>query len=322
MEVILETANPGFKLGHSVVTVGAFDGIHLGHRALVSRAAEIAREMGEPLVALSFDQHPLAVLAPEKAPKLIMGPRLRNRVLAELGVDYLFLMHFDENRAHQSAEEFIEATLLTQLGAKAVAVGENFTFGYKGTGTPELLRNYGTKNGFMVEIVELLKVGSVAQLDDIDPMQPISATLIRSLIQSGRIRDAGVLLGQHFTLEGTVVEGDHRGTALGFPTANLIVDATFVQPPDGVYAALAELKGTVFPAAVSLGTRPMYYPQGGPRLLEVHILGYSGDLYGQTVAVSFLERIREQQVFDDEEGLRDQIATDIAAIERIAKPHC
>ncbi len=320
MKVVREEESRGFRLDRSVVTVGAFDGIHLGHRVLLEAARERARELGVPSVAVSFDRHPLAVLAPERVPKLLMSPAMRDEVLEEAGVDYLYLLHFDHARASQTAEEFARSTLCATLGAAVVVVGENFTFGARGAGTPAVLVALGKEMGFEAVALELTKVGAVGGIAGFADSEPISATLIRLLIQEGRLPEAEVLLGRPFAMEGAVASGDQRGRQLGFPTANVMVPPSFVKPPDGVYAGRTVIGGEERLVALSLGTRPMYYPDGGLRLLEAHVLDFGGDLYGTVMRVEFAARIREQRVFDDESELLLQIEADVGEVRRLLLP--
>ncbi len=319
MKVVREEESLEFALDRSVVTVGAFDGIHVGHRVLLETARERSLELGIPSVAVSFDRHPLSVLAPERAPKLLMSPSMRDEVLEEAGVDYLYLLHFDHDRAAQSAEEFARATLRQTLGAAVVVVGDNFTFGARGAGTPETLAALGREMGFEAVALELTKVGAVGGVAGLSDSEPISATLIRLLIQEGRLPEAELLLGRPFAMEGVVASGDRRGRQLGFPTANVVVPPSFVKPPDGVYAGRTVVAGEERLAAVSLGTRPMYYPDGGLRLLEAHVLDFGGDLYGTTMRVEFAARIREQRVFDDQSELLLQIEADVGEVRRLLR---
>lgn len=316
---VVSSTSPAYSLAGSVVTIGSFDGFHRGHLQLIQRAGEAARERGLPLVVVTFDRHPLQVLAPERAPRLLMGPIARRQLLESLGVDVLYLLHFDRERAAQSPTDFVEQVLVVTLGAQVVFVGENFTYGAKGAGTVETLGHHGRQRGFLVYVQPLITVGEVEVTMSLQASTPISATLIRTLVREGRIEEANTLLGHPFGLEGTVVTGDQRGRTLGFPTANVSVQEDYVKPPDAVYAGMAMLDGRRYPLAISLGTRPMYYPEGGVRLLEVFVIGYDGDLYQQRMVVYFLARLREQQVFDSEAMFRQQMELDVDQARRLGE---
>jgi len=316
---VVSSTSPTYSLAGSVVTIGSFDGFHRGHLQLIQRAGQAARERGLPLVVVTFDRHPLQVLAPERAPRLLMGPIARRQLLESLGVDVLYLLHFDRERATQSPTDFVEQVLVVTLGAQVVFVGENFTYGAKGAGTVETLGDHGRQRGFLVQVQPLVTVGEVEVTTSLQASTPISATLIRTLVQEGRLEEANTLLGHPFGLEGTVVTGDQRGRTLGFPTANVSVQEDYVKPPDAVYAGVTMLDGRRYPLAISLGTRPMYYPEGGVRLLEVFVIGYDGDLYQQRLVVYFLARLREQQVFDSEAVFRQQMELDVDQARRLGE---
>ena len=316
---VVSSSSPAFSLAGSVVTIGAFDGFHRGHLRLIEEARADAMQRSLPLVVVTFDLHPLRILAPERAPRLLMGPLMRRTLLESLGVDTLYLLHFDRERASQSPTDFVEQVLVATLGAAAVYVGENFTYGAKGAGNVATLVEHGKRRGFAVRHLPLLTVAQANVTTSLDPEMPVSATLIRALIQEGHLEEANALLGHPFGLEGGVVPGDRRGRTLGFPTANVAVLDEYVKPPDGVYAGFTLLGGGRYPLAISLGTRPMYYPGGGARLLEVFIIGYTGDLYGRELLVYFLAKLREQQVFDSEEMFRHQMTLDVDAARALSE---
>ncbi|MGC9155307.1 MAG: riboflavin biosynthesis protein RibF [Ferrimicrobium sp.] len=312
---VLSSEAPTYSLDQSVVTIGAFDGFHLGHLGLIGAAREEADRRALPLVVVTFDQHPMKVLAPERAPRLLMGPRLRHHLLGALGVDVLYLLHFDAARAAQAPIDFVDEVLVHTLGATEVYVGENFTYGAKGAGSIADLVEQGALRGFSVHASRLLTVGELTENPEAIALlgtdRVVSATLIRSLVQEGQLDLANELLGHPFGVEGVVVSGDRRGRTLGFPTANLVVGEEFVKPPDAVYAGYTYLDGRRYAVAISLGTRPMYYPEGGARLLEVFVIGADEDLYGRVLCVYFLRKLREQQVFDSEEDFRQQMERDV-----------
>ena len=321
---VLSSTSPSYSLDGSVVTIGAFDGLHRGHLQLLKEARAEAERRSLPLVVVTFDQHPMRVFAPDRAPRLLMGPLIRHRLLQSFGVDVLYLLHFDQERAAQPPAEFVEQVLGDTLSAVAVYVGENFSYGAKGAGSIADLEQQGTSLGFTVHGSRLLTVGEVDDSTPLEASTVVSATLIRSLVQEGRLDLANLLLGHPFGLEGVVVSGDRRGRTLGFPTANVSLGDGFVRPPDAVYAGYTYLGEQRYPLAISLGTRPMYYPDGGARLLEVFIVGADEDLYGREIPVLFVAKLRDQQVFDSEAVFRQQMERDVqdavAAVE--AWPSC
>jgi len=308
---VLSSTSPSYSLEGSVVTIGAFDGLHRGHLQLLKEASAEADRRSLPLVVVTFDQHPMRVFAPDRAPRLLMGPLVRHHLLESFGVDVLYLLHFDQERAAQPAAEFVDQVLDETLSAVAVYVGENFSYGAKGAGSIADLAQQGMTLGFTVHGTRLLTVGEVDDSTSLEPSTVISATLIRSLVQEGRLELANLLLGHPFGLEGVVVSGDRRGRTLGFPTANISLDDGFVRPPDAVYAGYTYLGGQRYPLAISLGTRPMYYPDGGARLLEVFVVGADEDLYGREIPVFFVAKLRDQHVFDSESVFREQMERDV-----------
>lgn len=315
---ILSSNSPSYSLDGSVVTIGAFDGLHRGHLELLKDARAEAERRSLPLVVLTFDQHPMRVFAPDRAPRLLMGPLVRRRLLQSLGVDVLYLLHFDHERASQLPEEFVSQVLCGTLSATAVYVGENFSYGAKGAGSIEDLKRQGEELGFTVHGACLLTVGEIEVSTSLAASTVVSATLIRSLVQEGNLDLANVLLGHPFALEGVVVSGDRRGRTLGFPTANIALDDGFVKPPDAVYAGFTYLDSKRYPLAISLGTRPMYYPEGGARLLEVFVIGSNQDLYGLEIPVFFVAKLRDQQVFDSEDAFIEQMERDVShAVEAV-----
>jgi riboflavin kinase/FMN adenylyltransferase len=284
-----------------VLTIGFFDGVHLGHRRTIGRAIAEAREEGRELVVVTFDRHPSEIARPDRAPKLLTDLTQRLELLAEMGVDAAFVIAFDAQAAAQSAEGFIDEVLVAQLGCAKVIVGENFRFGANRSGDVTLLREAGAHLGFVVEDVSL----------GAEDGEPISSTRIRSLLVDGDVAGAAALLGRLHELRGTVVHGEGRGgTGLGYPTANLEIDARLALPADGVYAGWYrdELLGAM-PAAISVGRRPTFL-EGAEPIVEAHLLDFSGDLYGRTGRVSFLERLRGEVRFAGASELIAQMAID------------
>jgi len=284
----------------SVVAIGVFDGVHVGHRATLSTARRLADERGCRAVALTFDPHPARVVAPSTAPLLLMTPQRRARtIIGEQGFDGVLLLPFDDDRARQAPEAFVRELLLGQLGAVEVVVGRGFRFGHRAGGTCDTLREVGEPAGMHVTAVDLVHDEAV-----------LSSTRIRQLVAEGVVELATGALGRPFILDGTVIDGDRRGRTIGFPTANLAVDDTLVQPAIGVYAGRLLVGGEALPAVINIGRRPTFGP--GEVLVEVHCLDWSGDLYGREVAVTFEHSLRGEVKFDGVDALVAQISADVA----------
>jgi riboflavin kinase/FMN adenylyltransferase len=271
------------------VAIGTFDGVHLGHRAVIEGADTV----------LTFEPHPLEVLRPEIAPKLINSIEVKRDVLDGLGVEELVVIHFDEAFSHRTAEEFIDYVLVEKLGARRVAVGENFHFGANAKGDAAMLAE---RPEFETRVQKLVEVDG----------EIVSSSRIREEIAAGDMEAARRCLGVPYMLEGEVVSGDRRGRDLGFPTANLVPDERLVTPGDGVYAAFAN----GHPAAVNVGTRPTFDSDRGV-LIETHLIDFSGDLYGQNLRVAFVERMRPELAFDDVDTLVEQMHADVEDARRI-----
>lgn len=271
------------------VAIGTFDGVHLGHRAVIEGSDTV----------LTFEPHPLEVLRPETAPKLINSLEVKRDVLDGLGVEELVVIHFDEAFSHRSAEEFIDYALIEKLGARRVAVGENFHFGAKARGTPAMLAAHPE---FETRIQRMVEVDG----------EVVSSSRIRAEIEAGDMEAARRCLGVPYMLEGEVVGGDRRGRELGFPTANLIPDPRLVTPGHGIYAAFAN----GHPAAVNVGVRPTFDSDLG-LLIEAFLIDFSGDLYGQTLRIAFVERLREEKAFDDVDALIEQMNADVEEARRV-----
>jgi riboflavin kinase/FMN adenylyltransferase len=265
------------------VAIGTFDGVHLGHRAVIE---------GEDTV-LTFEPHPLEILHPAATPKLIMPFALKRDVIDGLGVEELVVIPFDREFSEIEADGFIEQVLIEKLGATDVSVGENFRFGAKAKGDPELL---ASREEFETRVVPLVEVDG----------ETVSSTRIRGLLAAGEVDAALRCLGAPYLLEGTVVTGDQRGRELGFPTANIVPDDRFVIPGHGVYAAFAN----GMPAAVNVGVRPTFETGRGV-LIEAYVIDHDEDLYGQNLRVAFIERLRGEKRFESVEELVAQMQLDV-----------
>lgn len=295
---------PG-DLGRTVVTIGNFDGMHLGHQHVVRRARELAAETGvDTVVAVTFDPHPIAVLRPEHAPPTLTTIDERLRLLGEAGVDAVLVIPFSREIAAWTPEEFIDRILVASLHAKSVVVGANFRFGNRASGDRETLRASGAARDFLVEAVEL----------DGGP-QVWSSTYVRTCLAAGDVAGAAEALGRPFATRGTVVEGDRRGRELGFPTANVPVVPGSAAPADGVYAGwlrrLDDPTGERHPAAISVGTNPTFRGHRDRRV-EAYVLDRTDlQLYGVEVEVEFVDRIRGMVRFDGVDELLVAIAADV-----------
>jgi riboflavin kinase/FMN adenylyltransferase len=289
----------------SVVAMGVFDGLHRGHQAIIEQLVELAGTYHALATVVTFDPTPAMVLAPRKAPRLIATIDQRLEGFAEFGVDQVRVLTFNKELAQVSARDFIDRVLVLELGARCVVVGEDFHFGHAREGDVALLREVGAEKGFDV-------VAAPVFGDD----ERWSSTSVRRALDEGDLDTAERVLGHPFVLRGTVVHGDERGEALGFPTANLFVNAHQLIPAEGVYAGATRLNSVWFPAAISVGTRPQFYKRG-ELLVEVHALGYDGDLYGLNLDVVFLARLREQRTFSRVGKLTKQIARDVAETRQI-----
>jgi riboflavin kinase / FMN adenylyltransferase len=292
------------------VTIGAYDGVHLGHRALLRDLSDRAAAEGLSTVVVTFDRHPASVVRPDSAPKQLTSLEQKLELLAECGIGRTLVVPFDEARADETAEEFVAEVLVDELGARLVVVGEDFHFGHGRKGNVELLRRLGAEHGFEVVGVGLTDDGS----------EPVSSTRIRALIAAGDVAGAALLLGRPHEVRGPVVRGDGRGgPELGFPTANVAVDDDIALPADGIYAGyFARADGSVHPSAISVGRRPTFYEPGtAPVLVEAYLLHFDDDLYGEPARVSFHQHLRPELRFESVEALIAQMQADVEETERL-----
>jgi len=299
VEIVTESERPAPPAGGSAVTIGAYDGVHLGHRALLAELRSRAGERGLATVVVTFDRHPASVVRPGSAPKLLCDLDQKLELLASAGVDRTVVVRFDEERANETAEAFVTRELVDGLDARLVVVGEDFHFGHGRKGNVALLAEMGSVAGFEVDGVVLASAG-----EDGDGALPVSR---------GRVEEAAVLLGRPHQVRGPVVTGDRRGGAeLGYPTANLAVPGEICLPAPGIYAGRYERPdGRRHAAAVSVGRRPTFYGADGDLLVEAHLLDFDGDLYGEPARLSFVHRLRDEEAFDSVEALVAQMARDV-----------
>jgi riboflavin kinase/FMN adenylyltransferase len=298
--------------GPSVVTLGNFDGVHKGHRAVLSTVVQRARSVGAPAVAVTFEPHPVAVLHPERAPQIITSPDQRLELLSATGLDAVLVMEFTRDFAQWTPERFVVEVFVKALGASVVVVGEDTRFGVRNSGDVDTLRHLGAENGF-----------EVLALEDVGKGGRWSSSRVRDLVTAGDVAGAAEILGHLHRVSGEVVHGDHRGRELGYPTANLCQQAAGLIPADGVYAGRLirptlperDLDRTL-PAAISIGTNPTF--AGTQRRVEAYVLDRTDlDLYGETVIVEFIERLRATEKFDSIEDLLQQIADDVERCRRV-----
>src|SRR5947208_13733959 len=271
------------------VAIGTFDGVHVGHREVIRGCDTV----------LTFDPHPLSVVRPEAAPKLITPFTVKRDIIAGLGIDELVVIPFDDDFRSKTAEQFIDEVLVGKLSATEVSVGENFSFGKGAKGNVEMLRG---RSEFETRVAPLVEVDGEA----------VSSTQIRALVSAGEVDKAARMLGGPFIMEGEVVHGDKRGRTLGVPTSNLVPDEDYVHPGHGVFAAWSH----GVPAAVNVGVRPQFQTGRG-LLVEAYLIGFDGGLYGEMLRVAFLKRLRGERRFESVEALVEQMKRDIAEAERI-----
>jgi riboflavin kinase / FMN adenylyltransferase len=287
--------------GPSAVTIGKFDGVHTGHRAVIGRLQEVARERGLVSTVVTFDRNPLEVVAPEKCPASLVSNAQKLDLLASTGIDATLMVTFDQALAGLAPEEFVHRILVDRLHASAVLVGSDFRYGARGAGDVDLLRRLGEEYGFAVELI-----------DDVRPEhgRRVSSTWIRELLAAGDVAHATELLGSAPTVRGVVVHGAARGRELGFPTANLSPESEGLIPADGVYAGWLTDGGERYPAAISVGNNPTFagVPQ---KQVEAYVLDADIDLYDHTVEVSFVERIRGMVAYRGIEPLIAQMTDDV-----------
>jgi riboflavin kinase/FMN adenylyltransferase len=294
---------PGW-LVHPVIALGNFDGLHRGHLRIIERVKRGAAEHGGTPMAMTFDPHPPRIVRPDKAPPLLMTKAQRLEALYKAGVQCVAVVRFTKELSQWDADTFVRKVLVDWLRVSEVWVGANFLFGHERTGTFSVLRGLGQSYGF--------------RADKIDPVRykdfVVSSTRIRRLVTEARMDEAGALLGRPYFVDGTIVEGKRRGRELGFPTANLETQNELV-PPNGVYATIMTIDGVVHGGVTNIGMRPTF-GETSPTI-ETHVLDFSGDLYGQTVRLAFVQRLRDERRFEDVDALKAQIDADKRRAERL-----
>ena len=287
----------------SVLTIGNFDGVHLGHREMLRRVVGRARELDAPSAVLTFDPHPLRVLHPQRAPRMIQTFRQREEAIAELGVDALFVVPFTREFASMPAEEFVRDLLGRCLGAREVHVGAGFVFGCGKRGNVDLLSRIGEESGIRVVPLDVVSEGD----------EPVSSTRVRSLLEAGHVAEVRRLLGRAYAMEGIIAKGDRMGRKIGFPTINLRSENE-LYPRDGVYVTKVLLRSfeRTFTCVTNIGRRPTVY-EDYATTVESYILDFSSDVYGEPIRLSFFERLRDEKVFPSMIELTAQIRRDVEA---------
>ena len=293
------------RVEESVVTTGAFDGVHLGHQAVIREVLRRASDRGVCAAVVTFDVHPATVVRPESAPKLLTRLPRKLELLESIGVDVVYVIEFDQARSQTTAGRFVDDVFVDRLGAQEILVGSDFNFGKGREGTVEFLAEQGATKGFTLEGLELLRT-------DEEATEPVSSTAIRRALVGGDVATAATMLGRPFEIRGTVVRGDQRGRQIGFPTANVVLPDDMARPANGVYACrYITTDGVVRPAAVNVGVRPTFYESADAAVLEAHLLDFDGDLYDQIAQVQFVSFLRSERRFNGIDELQAQLKADI-----------
>ncbi|MGE5574396.1 MAG: bifunctional riboflavin kinase/FAD synthetase [Bacteroidota bacterium] len=294
----------------SVVALGTFDGVHLGHQEILGRCVAHARGTGARAVAFTFDRHPLHVVRPHLAPPQLTDIEDRLALIEAAGIDVAVVAHFDEAFARATPEEFVREVLVDGLRATRAVAGFNYTFGWRARGTADVLMDLGKKCGFDVDVVEPVTVGGV----------PVGSTEIRARLSRGDVAGARAMLGRPFSVKGTVVPGHGRGRTIGYPTANVEVGPGMAVPGRGVYAVVARVRGMELRAVANVGVRPTF--EGRSLGLEVFAIDFTGDVYGEAIRVFFVERLRDERKFSSSVALASQIAEDVRCARRVLVSWC
>lgn len=299
----------------TAVTIGAYDGVHLGHQAVIGEVRRLASATGLSSAVVTFDRHPASVVRPESAPHLLTDLDQKLELLAATGLDYAVVVTFDQARAAERPEDFVAEMLVDCLSPRLVVVGEDFHFGHRRRGNVALLHQLGRSHGFEVTGLDL--VGPDGRPTD-DDAAKVSSTAIRRALQEGDLDQANAWLGRPHEVRGVVQTGDRRGRELGFPTANVAVPDEVQLPADGIYAGWYERPdGARHATAISLGRRPTFYEQADASLLEAHLLDFSGDLYGEAARVRFVTRLHGEEKYSSVDALVDQMGRDCDQARRV-----
>ncbi len=296
---------PSWPGERSVLTIGAYDGVHLGHQTVIQSVRKRAEEENSLSVVVTFDRHPASVVRPESAPLLLTDIEQKLEFLEATGVDAVVIVPFNEHQATEEPVDFVKRVLVGQLGVKHIVVGEDFHFGKNRSGNVALLRAEGVKHDFTVGPLELIE-----RSDGVE--EPISSTAIRRALKGGDVATAAKMLGRHYEVRGPVVTGDQRGRTIGFATANVQVPGTICLPADGVYAGVyMRPDGKRYACAINLGRRPTFYEHSNSSLLEAHLIDQNINLYDEPAKVQFTHFLRSERKFDGPDALIAQVKLDI-----------
>ncbi|MEE8328549.1 MAG: bifunctional riboflavin kinase/FAD synthetase [Thermodesulfovibrionia bacterium] len=305
MKLIDGIENVTERFSYPVLAIGNFDGIHLGHQTIFRMLTESARKNNGTSIVFTFEPHPLRIIAPERAPKLLTTFKEKTSLISNFGIDVLICANFTREFANMKAEDFVKNVLLNTIRVKEVFVGSNYFFGKGRRGSPVLLKELGKKYGFKASIIPEIKIDGAVP----------SSSRIRTLIAKGRVEEASVFLGRNYSVEGVVIRGAKRGkNLLNIPTAN-IATSNELLPKYGVYAATAEFEGKIYGGAVNIGCNPTF--EDKKFSFEVHILRFDGELLGKTLRVNFIKRIRDEIKFSNVKDLAAQVKKDIEGIKQI-----
>ncbi|NOZ05392.1 MAG: bifunctional riboflavin kinase/FAD synthetase [Chloroflexi bacterium] len=305
MTVVYRAFDQAHIAGPTLLTIGAFDGVHVGHQALIHHVTRRAQRQGMISALVTFDPHPRVVLSPERAPRFLQSTRERLETLSALGLDTVVSLQFGPALAQTSAEDFVHL-LVHDLQMRELWVGRDFALGHRRQGNVPFLKKLGIQLGFTVHPVRRVALAG----------ERISSSRIRALLDAGEVSAAAHALGRYYLLAGTVVHGAHRGGPAGFPTANLAVATNRLLPADGVYATWVQVAGQWIPGATNVGTRPTF--DNGQRTVETHLIDWhGGPMYGQEMAVHFVERLRDERKFAGVDALSAQLTRDVAQAQSI-----
>lgn len=306
MRIIRGIKNYTEKLPKPVLTLGNFDGVHLGHQAIFKKVVERAKEIKGTSIAFTFEPHPLKVLAPERSPLLLNTFHSKIRLFEAAGIEVVLCANFTRAFADQHPEDFARDVLHKLIGVKEIYVGYDYAFGRGREGSIESLKKMGETYGFGMGVIDPVRMNGVV----------VSSSVVRDLLANGRVEEAAQLLGRNYSIEGEVVHGSHRGHTLGFPTANLKT-ANEMIPGFGVYAVLAHVDCRTFKGVASIGIRPTF--NNGPVSIEVYLFEFAQDIYGKEMEVAFVKRLRGEEKFPNAEALVKQIRKDVQQAQDVLK---
>jgi len=295
---VFESLDFSEKFVNPVLTIGNYDGLHLGHRRIIGRIQEKARDLNGTSMLMTFHPHPLTILRPDKCIGLITPLHVKKRLIEEAGIDVLIIIPFTDDFRHITPEAFVDNLLVKKLGIKGLIVGYDFKFGKEGKGNIEYLAPLSTEYGFFIEIQGAITLDG----------EKVGSNRIRKMIQEGDVRKAALHLGRPYMIEGTVVKGDGRGRTIGFPTINLKTEFPLI-PKRGVYITDVDVGGKRYPAVTNIGYNPTF--DGQSLTIETYILDFSGDLYDRNIALYFLERVRDEVRFSSVDELKERIWKDV-----------